>query len=246
MTKRGIIICLVGIIGCAGVAQADFSVGGLAGTGVTADISFDYAFTNDSNATITISIHNTTTDSGDTAGAFISAFGFNIPSISGVTIDSLGGDVDDGVVQVVTLLGAPNESGWYGRFDPDEIKTPLAAGFFDYGVMNNDTINAFITDGVGASPNIIPGETTTFTIAVTGTGLSSLSASSFLSALSVGGSAGAFNFAVRFKGIGPDDDSDLAVTVVPVPSSVILCTLGLGSIGLLQRSKRHSLVRATA
>ena len=244
MTKRGTMICLVGIIGCAGVAQGDFSVSGLAGTGVTADISFAYAVTDDNNATITIGIHNTTLDSGDTAGAFISAFGFNIPSLGGVTIDSIGGDVDDGTVQIVTLLGAPTEDGWYGRFDPDEIKTPNAAGFFDYGVMNNSTVNAFITDGVGTSPNITPGETTTFTLAVTGTGLSSLTASSFLSALSVGGPAGAFNFAVRFKGIGPDDDSDLAV--VPIPSSMILCALGLGSLGMLQRSKRHSLVRATA
>lgn len=244
MTKRGTITCFIGVIGCAGIAQADFEVFGLAGTGVTADISFAYAVIDDSNATITIDIHNTTPDSGDTAGAFISAFGFNIPSLGGVTIDSIGGDVDDGAVQIVTLLGAPNEGGWYGRFDPDEIKTPNAAGFFDYGVMNNSTVNAFITDGVGTSPNIIPGETTTFTLAVTGTGLSSLTDSSFLSALSVGGPAGAFNFAVRFKGIGLDDDSDLAV--VPVPSSMILCALGLGSLGMLQRSKRQSLVRATA
>lgn len=242
MTKRGTIIWFIGIIGCAGVAQADFSVSGLAGTGVTANISFTYAVTDDSNATITIDIHNTTSDSGDTAGAFISAFGFNIPSLGGVTIASIGGDVDDGAVQMVTSLGAPNEDGWYARFDPDAIKTPNAAGFFDFGVMNNSTVNAFITDGIGASPNITPGETTRYTLAVTGSGLSSLTDSSFLSALSVGGSAGAFNFAVRFKGIGPDDGSDLAV--VPVPSSMILCALGLGSLGMLQRNKRQSLVRA--
>ncbi len=244
MTKQWTIAWSIGIIGCAGVAQADFAVSGLAGTGVTANINFAYAVTDDSNATITIDIHNTTPDSGDTAGAFISAFGFNIPSISGVTIDSIGGDVDDGAVQIVTMLGPPNEAGWYGRFDPDEIKTPNAAGFFDFGVMNNSTINAFITDGIGKTPNISPGATTTFTFAVTGSGLSSLTDSSFLSALSVGGSAGAFNFAVRFKGIGPDDDSDLAV--VPVPSSMVLCALGLGSLGMLQRVKRRTLVRPAA
>lgn len=220
-------------------AAVSFSIAGLAGTGVTADVSFGYAAIDANNGTITISITNTTLDSGDTAGSFITAFAFNTPSIDGVTISSIGGDMDDLISQAVTELGSPNEAGWYARLDGNTIKTPNAAGDFDFGVMNNDTVNAFITDGTGgpSSPKIFYGETTTFTLDVTGSGLAGLSDASFMNELSVDGTAGAFNFGVRFQGIGPNDDSDFAV--VPVPAAVLLCVVGLFSMGVTHCKRRR-------
>ncbi len=220
-------------------AAVSFDVGGLVNSGVTANISFGYTAIDPNSGTITISITNTTLDSGDTAGAFITAFAFNTPGA--FTITSIGGDVDDAGAQATTQLASPpNVAEWYARYDTNNISTPNAAGDFDFGVMNNDTVNAFITDGTGGptSPKIHIGDTTTFTLAVTGSGLNGLSDSSFLDALSVGGTAGAFNFGVRFQGVG-GEGSDLATTtIVPVPAAVLLGAFGLFGVGVTRRTKK--------
>lgn len=223
------------------IQAATFDVSGLGNSDVTANIMFGYSVNNDTSGTITISIENTTLNSGVTANAFISAFAFNVPD-SGFTITSIAGDMDDLITQAVTALTSPNESGWYARYDGDNISTPNSAGDFDIGVMNSDNINAFITDGVGGSSTILIGETMTFTLDVSGSDLLSLTDIDFLNLLSVGGHAGAFYFAVRFKGLGPNDDSDLAITTVPIPlpGAGLLCTLGLCSIGAA-RSLRKTL-----
>jgi len=238
MRKRGMVAFGLPVLALAAAAEADtFGVSGLAGTGVTAQVTFNYSAIDATSGTIAISIENTTPDSGSTEGARISAFAFNTPS--GFTITSIGGDVDDAGAQAATALVAPNESGWHARYDGDNIDTPNAAGDFDFGVMNSDNVQAFITDGVGSSVFIIPGETTSFELAVVGTGLSSLTTADFLNALSVNGTAGQFSFGVRFQGIGPQGLSDLAVPgdtpPIPLPASAVLGLLGLGGVGAVRR-----------
>lgn len=241
MKHSNIIGIAVTLLAAVSTQAATFDVGGLAGTGVTANVMFGYSADTATTGIITISITNTTIDSGSTAGAFITAFAFNVPT-SGFTITSIASDVDDpDGSQVVTALISPNESGWYARYDGNNISTPNTAGDFDFGVMNSNSVNAFITDGTGGSSKILIGNTTTFTLAVAGSGLTGMTESDFLSLLSVGGNAGAFNFAVRFQGIGLNDDSDLAVTTrpVPLPGAVVLCAFGLCGVGAA-RSRRKT------
>lgn len=228
-------IAAVLITTAAASASTPLSLAGLAGTGVTADVSFGYAG-DATSGIITISITNTTLDSGETAGSYISAFGFNVPSMSGVTFTAISSATDGG--GVVELVSPPNgEAGWYAKFASNSIGAP--GGYnFDFGVMNNGTAN-FIHDGMGGStlPKIYSGETTTFSLLVVGLGLDVLSDSSFLNELSTSGDSGAFNFAVRFQSIGTAGLSDLATTVVPVPASVLLGILGLFGVGVNQRKK---------
>ncbi|MBI4718403.1 MAG: hypothetical protein HY763_11400 [Planctomycetes bacterium] len=239
---------------CAGVllalsasaqASISLSVSGLfqPPTGVTADVEFTYQSLSDTAAKIIIDIENTTPAA---VGGWITAFGFNVPTLAGIVITSIGGDVDDSGKQYATGLGSPNESGWYARLDAGNIKTPNAAGDFDFGVMNADSVNAFITDGVGgpSAPKILIGETTTFTLDVVGTGLDNLTdaafETAFMSELSTGLSGPGYNFGVRFQGLA-NDGSDLAVgTVIPVPSAALLALLGLSGAGVVARRRNRA------
>ena len=82
----------------------------------------------------------------------------------------------------------------------------------------------------------------TFILDVSGSGLLNMTDTDFLNLLSEDGNAGAFSFAVRFKGLGPDDESDLAVTtiIVPLPGAGLLCAFGLCGVGAV-RSRRKTL-----
>lgn len=222
-------------------AAISFGVTGLAGTGATADVNIGYQSLSASAAQLTISITNTSTAA---VGGRISAWGFNVPSLAGVTMTSIGGDAHGGAV---SALPSPNQSGWFGKYELGQIKTPNGAGDFDFGVMNASQSNAFITDGVGApsAPRINIGQTTTFTLAIVGTGLNSLSdaafESAFVSELSTGGTAGAFSFAVRFQGLSTGGGSDLGVpsNVIPVPGAAIMAMVGLGGVGSFLRLRRR-------
>lgn len=241
---------IVSVLSLAAPAKAaiSFGVTGLAGTGATADVSFGYQALSASAAQLTISITNTTSAA---IGGRITAWGFNVPSLAGVTMTSIGGDDHAGGV---TALPSPNQSGWWGKYELGEIKTPNGAGDFDYGVMNASASDAFITDGVGApsAPRINIGQTTTFTLAIVGTGLNSLTdaafESAFLSELSTGGTAGAFSFAVRFQGL-VNDGSDLGTTtvrppgdpnVIPIPGAAIMALVGMGGVGSFLRLRRRT------
>lgn len=226
-----------------------FDVGGLAGTGVTGQVTFSYTGLTSTTGSISVTIENTTS-----VGGRISGFAFNVPTISGASFVSIGGGLDNGGV---TAIGSPNssavpensssnESGWFQKWLSNGIKTPNAAGDFDFGVMNSDSTNAFITDGVGSGPrinNFLDGnDSTTFTFNVVGTGLQSLSDADFESAFmsELSSDSGFYSFGVRYQGIGTGDLSDLAVpttttNAVPLPGAVLLAGLGLGLVGAVNR-----------
>lgn len=242
--KKSVVLGIAACLAYAAPSPAaiSFSIAGLAGTGVTADVTFTYQSISSTAANILISLTNTTAGS---VGGFITGFAFNVPTISGVSFTSIGGDIDNVGAQTTTPLGSPNESGWHARYDvPGGIKTPNGAGDFDFGVLNSSNANPFITGGTGSGSRVIVGETTLFTLALVGTGLNSLSnaifESTFMSELSTGGNAGAFPFGARFQGLS-NDGSDLAVggpsttPVVPIPSAALLALLGLGGAGFMKR-----------
>ncbi|MBI4718401.1 MAG: hypothetical protein HY763_11390 [Planctomycetes bacterium] len=226
-------------------ASMTLSLAGLArpATGATADVVFSYQSLSDTAARIMVDIHNTSPGS---VHGWATAWGFNLPTIAGVTFTRIGGDLDDVRRQRATGLSAPNEPGWYVRFDPGNIRTPNGAGRFDVGVMNNNSAAAFITDGVGGprAPRIRAGETTRFTLSVLGTGLDNLSNAAFESAFlneRSGGPFGGASFGLRFQGLGRcHDGSDFAVgSPVPLPSSALLAVLGLGGFGAVRGAARR-------
>lgn len=221
-------------------AGISYDVGGLAGTGVTGNVNFSYSFTDSTSAQLTVAITNTTDAS---LGGFISGWAMNVPSGGTATITSIGGDVDDGFKQATTLLTAPpNQVGWYARLDPGEISAPAGGGNFDFGVLNQDNPMSFVTGGTAnpRAPRIGIGEMTTFTLDVLGTGLDTLTASSFLAALSSEG----YNFGLRFQGL-LGGGSDLAVplntttTIAPTPSAAVLGLVGLAGAGIGRRKRRN-------
>jgi len=228
-----------------------FDVLGLAGSGVTGKVTFGYTSTSGTAAALTVTIENTTAST-----ARISGFAFNVPTISGATFTTIGGASSNGTVVAIAPTAssaipensASNQAGWYEKWKSDNIKTPNAAGDFDFGVMNAGNANSFITDGVGSGPSIVnlvdSNDSTTYTFNVAGTGLQGVSDSYFETAFmnELSANAGFYGFGVRFQGIPGSIGSDLAVqttttTPVPIPGAVVLASLGMGLVGLVRRSK---------
>ena len=265
---------LLAVVGAAAFASAahatiDFDVTGLAGTGVTADVTahvtahvtFTYTHTSATDGSLTFAIENTTA-----VGGRISGFAFNIPTIAGTTFMTIA-DVSDG--SGIIALGPPpstvipensssNQTGWYGLWEFDGIKTPTGGGDFDFGILNDgQNVNKFITDGVGKGPLIEntdnSNDSTTFTLNIVGTGLNtgdSAIEQAIASALSVpkDGNPSGYTFGVRFQGI-PTGDSDFATTttaVVPAPGAAALAAFGLGIVGWVHRRRAAPWVSTTA
>jgi len=255
---------LLAVVAAAAFASAahatiNFDVTGLAGTGVTAHVVFTYTHTSATDGTLRFVIENTTdySNSGLT-GSRISAFAFNLPSISGTTFREIAG-VENRESPIP--LGPPpsqvipenqpsnfNEAGWYGLFESNGIKTPNAAGDFDFGIMNAGNANSFITDGNQPQPAIYntsdSNDSTTYLLNLVGTGLAtgdSTIEQAIASALSdpKDGNPSGYTFAVRFQGI-PTGGSDLATPtppVVPAPGAAALAAFGLGIVGWVNRRR---------
>jgi hypothetical protein len=243
------VAAIMAMAGLGGAAQGaiTFDVLGLAGSGVTGKVTFGYTSTSGTAAALTITIENTTAST-----ARISAFAFNVPTISGAAFTTIGGASSAGTVVAIAPSAssaipensASNETGWYEKWKSNDIKTPNAAGDFDFGVMNADNSNSFITDGVGSGPSILnavdANDSTTYTFNVVGTGLQSVSDSDFETAFmsELSANAGFYSFGVRFQGIPGNVTSDLAVPTtnpIPVPGAVVLAGLGMGLVGLVRR-----------
>lgn len=195
-----------------------FNLSGVTSSNDTAQVTFDYLASSATNATITVTLTNTSSVS-----SFLSGFSFNLPAAP-ATVSSVGGSTSGNE-------SGPIGTGWYVLLDPNGINLPSNPDSFDVGVKNSSGGN-FINGGVGAPPGVAQGQTQTFTLAVVGTGLLGLDELSFLTSKD---SNPNHYFGVRSQGItgngGVESDSLYAtgtperITAVPEPST-------LGSAGL--------------
>jgi len=192
-------------------------------------------------AVIKFSLTNNASGPAATYG-YITGFGFNLPN----------------TVSVATLKTGTGTSS-----DPDfkllnyangGVQTSLQAGSFDYAFSTSSTVLHTVT-GPEILKGIAPGETTTFVLTVTGSGLSGLTAAQVIQDTSVA-AGGAAPFSVRFRSTNPTayqglknpDGDKVPVTpvppkpgVVPAPPGAVLAGLGMGCMIL----GRFRLRRAT-
>ena len=241
-------LVLTVMVGHAAIAEAtiSFDVSGLGRAASTAEIALTYSAIDDESALMTIQLTNNSAVGGRLVG-----FAFNLPAFGGTFATIAGATDGSNPVALTEPAGwalpegsGTNESGWLARYDLNGIKTPRRAGDFDFGVLNTDNPKSFLSGGVGNGPVILnlggDNDATTFSLTISGTGLSSISDTDFetlfYDELSVGGDQ--LNFAVRFVGfrrIGRPGRGGTITASTPMPPAVILCAMGLLSAGLLRK-----------
>lgn len=243
--KRLALLTLMAMLCRAAAAEAtiSFNVDGLGRAATTAEIDLTYSAIDGESALMTIQVTNSSE-----VGSRLTGFAFNLPSFGGAFTTIAG--VADGSSPVALAQPAgwalpegsgTSESGWFAMYDLNGIKTPSRGGDFDFGILNNNNPNAFLTGGVGNGPVILnQGEdhdATTFSLTISGTGLNSISNTDFealfFDELSDGSDQ--LNFAVLFEGfrrLGRPGKDGLITASTPVPPAVILCAMGLLSAGM--------------
>ncbi len=232
MVRAGILtLALVGLRPCG--ARADLITGttGLNGLG-DFEGTLDYSATDSGHATLTVVLTNTS-PAGN--GGYLTAFAFNNPGqqITGVTLPA----------------GAFAVLGGSAGFSGGVTGSPY--GQFDIGASTGGSWEG----GGNPSAGLGVGQTGTFVFSLTGTGLDSLSAASFLGTLSAGPGDGEGDaaFVARFRGFndggsdkvaGIADDSTVTIASIgtPEPGALTLCGMALLSLaGCLLPRVRHRL-----
>lgn len=177
-----------------------------------------YSASDASNATLIVSLTNTT----PSAGGYITAFVLNNPgnAITGITQ----GDPD------LNVLGGPT-------FQNSVNGGPF--GQFDFGVSTGGSFEG----GGPPSDGLAVGDTGSVTFTLTGTGLDLLNEHSFVNELSVGPGDGEGHkfMVVRFRGMedeGSDKVPGQTVRDTPEPSTLLLTMVGLGAMVPLWRRRR--------
>lgn len=185
-----------------------FEVAGLNDQTLRAQVTADY---NPLTATASFSILNTTTTQGNITG-----FAFSLPG-DGAGYSLAGGSSSNANFHLLNSLGA---------IIPDSINTPQLAGSLDVGMGTGPNFS-------GGNPNqgILIGQTATFNLIFSGTGVGGWSTSSILAALAQETDP---LFAVRFQAT-TGGGSDVA-TPTPVPPAVWM--LGSGLLGLMGFRRR--------
>lgn len=171
-----------------------------------------YAASTSSNATLTISLTNT---SPVDEGGYLTAFVFNNPGtlITGITL--AGSDPD------FSLLGEGS------GFSNGVKASPF--GKFDIGASTGSRFSR----GGSPSKGIGVGETATFTFSLTGSSFTTLTAGSFFGTLSAGeGGLCCEAFVSRFRGFedGGSDKTPGSLSMGPVPEPSSLSLIGAGAL----------------
>jgi hypothetical protein len=171
-------------------------------------------------ATLTIAVTNTSPAAN---GGFLTAIAFNNP----------------GAVTGAMLTSGPMNFGL--EFGSDGVNG-MPFGQFDFGISTGGSFQG----GGPPQQGVAVGASATFVVALTGTGVGSLTDLSFQSALSVGaGGGGPQFFVARFRGF-EDDGSDKVAAVagqapppaVPEPASAALALAGVGVVAGVRRVRR--------
>lgn len=209
------------MFGFTGTALADsFSIVGATDSNNTALIDFVY----DGTDTLNIKITNTSA----LWDPRVTGFAFNAPAA---------------VTGVSSFIADPNFNGaWSYDFDPNDISSPQPFGSFDVAGITGPNLNGgSALNGIpnAANDTVAQPNMVNFTFVLTGTGLGSLTTSSFLSILSDTSTNPtkndtAVSFLGRFQRTGSDGaGSDVAIPgQVPEPSTILLFGSGLAGLGL--------------
>ncbi len=236
-------------------ASVNFNVTGMGGSGVTANVTFNYSQVSSTTGALVVSIRNTSA-----VGGQIDGFAFNVPTISGASLTKIGGVSSNGAVVALSPSSAfasaegsrGHQAGWYGKWNPDSIATANGAGAFDFGVLNQKNWQDFMAGGAGAAAPRIANtsagsDTTVFALKITGSGPGWLNGSAvetaFMNSLASASNGGPYNFAIRFSGLAGPLGMDTAVYMmgttnpVPIPGAAVMAALGLGMVGLVRRRK---------
>jgi hypothetical protein len=185
--------------------------------------SLSYSYTNAASATLTVTLTNTSPAANS---GYLTAFVLNNPAnlITGISLAASDPDF--------ILLGGPS-------FKNGVSASPY--GKFDFGAS---TGGGFLGSG-SPSKGLGVGTAGAFTFTLTGSGLNTLSESSFVSALSHSpGGGGAQFFLARYRGFA-DGGSDKtpgtlwpSSSAVPEPSTLFLFGAGLAGYLLYRRAGR--------
>lgn len=202
---RAFTASLLGVVACAGLAQADIIniMGSIADsaeqTGANFAGTLDYTYGGGSSGTLVVSLTNTTPGG---VGGFLTGFVFNI-------------DSSDGGASAA-LTGATN-----ANFLDTGSESASPFGNFDAGAA----LGANWTGGGSPTGGIAVGASAMFTFAISAFDANSLSAASFL------GGPNDWNFLVRFRGLN-NGGSD-KIPGVPAPGALAL--LGFGAVAARRR-----------
>jgi hypothetical protein len=194
----------------------------------TATVNFIYTALSATRGRVNIGLANTsssTTVGRRTFNPTITALAFNLPS------------------NVTGLNGGVLPTGWGSLLDPNHITTPQAFGRFDFCVDASGNTDNTCNNG-RVRLGIAPSATGNFQFTFTGTGMNTLTASSFLSVLSVGNkNQTPVAFTARFQNTPQPIGSDVAIpgapspNTVPEPGPVILYSTVVVALGLALRKR---------
>jgi len=177
--------------------------------------TFDYNATSSTDATLTITLTNTSPSDN---GGYITGFAFNNPN------------------DQITDVSLDTDTSFQLLFSNDGVSGE-PYGYFDVGAA----LGGDLLGGGSPTAGIAVGETATFTFTFSGTNLDQLTVADFFNTWSTGGSQAA-PFLVRFRGFTNGESDKVPGTPggggnpVPEPTTMLMMGTGLTTLaGVLRR-----------